>query len=353
MTIGGDLRDARALVDLRSDAVTRPSPAMWEAMRADPLVWSRGGDPTAAELERRVAEMAGFPAAVLLASGTMANTLALLVSTSPGDALLVDRHAHILRAEGGAYRTLAGLVPVAVETNGGHLDRADVDGAMSEGPRPSLVWLENTHTFAGGTVAGPDQMRPVVGAAKRAGMGVHVDGARLWNAAVASGSDLASLTDGADTVTLNLDKGLGCPFGAVLCGTPPTIRAVRERMVGLGGVLAQQGLLAAAGLAALDGHAERIERDHALARALADGLRAAGAEVDPPDTNIVFVRVSDALRTLERLARRGVLAFARDARTIRFVTHSDVGTEEIERVVAMGSVLCEGETPVVDNPRTP
>lgn len=353
MTIGGDLRDARSLVDLRSDAVTRPSAPMWEAMRSDPLVWSRGGDPTVTELERRVAELAGFPAAVLVASGTMANTLALLVSTAPGDVFLVDREAHILRAEGGAYRTLAGLEPHAVESRLGHLDRTHVDRAVSEGPRPFLVWLENTHTFAGGTVAGPDQMRSVVGAAKRAGMSVHIDGARLWNAAVASGTDLASLTDGADTVTLNLDKGLGCPFGAVLCGTPSTIRAVRERMVGLGGVLAQQGLLAAAGLVALEGYAGRIERDHALAGALADGLRGVGADVDPPATNIVFVRVPDALRTLERLARRGVLAFARDARTIRFVTHRDVGAEEIERVVAMGALLSEGEPPVVDNLRTP
>ena len=341
MTIGGDLRDARALVDLRSDAVTRPSASMWEAMRSDPLVWSMGGDPTVTELERRVAELAGFPSAVLVASGTMANTLALLVSTTPGDAFLVDRDAHILRAEGGAYRALAGLVPHAVETRVGHLDRAHIDQARSDGQRPSLLWLENTHTFAGGTVAGPDQMRSAVGAAKRAGMGVHIDGARLWNAAVAAGSDLAALSDGADSVTLNLDKGLGCPFGAVLCGTPSTIRAARDRMVGLGGVLAQQGLLAAAGLVALEGYAERIERDHALARSLADGLRGLGADVDPPDTNIVFVRVPDALRTLERLARRGVLAFARDARTIRFVTHRDVGAEEIERVIAMGTLLCE------------
>lgn len=340
MNAGRDFRDGRLLIDLRSDAVTRPSPAMWEAMRSDPLVWFRGGDPTVAGLEQRVAELAGFPAAVLVASGTMANTLALLVSTSHGDAFLVDRDAHILRAEGDAYRTLAGLVPHAVEGRAGHLDRGHVEQALKEGPRPSLVWLENTHTFAGGTAADPEQMRGVVGAAKRAGMGVHVDGARLWNAAIAAGSDLAGLSDGADTVTLNLDKGLGCPFGAVLCGTPPTIRAVRERMVGLGGVLAQQGLLAAAAMVALDGYGAQMKRDHDLARTLADGLRDIGAAVDQPDTNIVLVHVPDALRTLDRLARRGVLAFARDARTIRFVTHRDVGAEEIERVVAMGAVLC-------------
>lgn len=341
MTIGGDPRHPPPLVDLRSDAVTRPSPSMWEAMRSDLLVWSREGDPTVTELERRVAELAGFPAAVLVASGTMANTLALLVSTSPGEAFVVDRDAHILRAEGGAYRTLAGLVPHAVEGRAGHLDPEHVDRAVSEGLRPSLVSLENTHTFAGGTVATAEQMRGVADAAKRAGMGVHVDGARLWNAAVATGSDLADLTDGADTVTLNLDKGLGCPFGAVLCGTPSTILAARERMVGLGGVLAQQGLLAAAALVALDGRDAQMKRDHDLARTLADGLRGAGAVVDLPATNIVFVRVPDALRSLERLAQHGVLAFARDPETIRFVTHRDVGTEEIERVVAMGAVLCE------------
>ena len=340
MTEAGDPGDA-GLIDLRSDAVTRPSPSMWKAMRSDPLMWSRGGDPTVTELERRVAELAGLQAAVLVASGTMANTLALLASTSPGDTFLVDHRAHVLRAEGDAFCTLAGLVPHAVEGRVGHLDREHVDHAASEGLRPSLVWLENTHTFAGGTVATADQMREVVGAAESAGMRVHVDGARLWNAAVATGSDLGSLIEGIDTITLNLDKGLGCPFGAVLCGSRSTIRAVRERMVGLGGVLAQPGLLAAAAQVALDGYAAQMRRDHDLARTLADGLRDGGAAVDVPSTNVVLVRVSDASRALRQLARRRVLAFARDPQTIRFVTHRDVGTEEIERVVAMGAVLSE------------
>ena len=340
MTIGDGARDA-ALVDLRSDAVTRPSPAMWEAMRADRLAWSREGDPTVTELERRVAQLAGLPAAVLVASGTMANTLALLAATSPGDTFVVDRDAHVLRAEGDAYRMLAGLVPHPVEGRAGHIEEQHVRRVVTTGPRPSLVWLENTHTFAGGTVATAAQMREVVATAKQAGMRVHVDGARLWNAAVASGSDLAMLTEGADTITLNLDKGLGCPFGAVLCGVPATIRAVRERMVGFGGVLAQQGMLAAAALVALDGYDAQMRRDHDLARTLADGLRGAGAAADVPATNIVLVRVPDAAGALKRLERAGVLAFARDPETIRFVTHRDVGAEEIERVVAMGAVLCE------------
>ncbi len=327
------------VVDLRSDAVTRPTVEMWEAMRSDPLVWTRDGDRTVGELERRIAELAGFPSALLVPTGTMANTLALLVSAAPGDVFVAHRDAHVLRAEGAAFRVLARLRAHSVEGIAGHPDEHHLEEVLGADVRPTLLWFENTHTYAGGTIARPETTRKLLSLARASGLSSHLDGARLWNAAVASDTDLSAFTHGFDTATLNLDKGLGCPSGAVLCGSSEAIRVAREKMVALGGVIAQQGLTAAAGLVAIQGYEELLRLDHSRARWLADGLRSANVDANVPETNIVFARVRDSTKALSSLARRGVLAFARDSHTVRFVTHRDIDESDLERVVAAAHLL--------------
>lgn len=326
-------------VDLRSDAVTKPDAAMWEAMQADPLDWTRDGDRTVAKLEDRVAAMLDKPAGLFLPSGTMANTLAAAVWTRPGDAFVVDDQAHVLRAEGEGYRRVARLTPHRVPGPQGHPTARQLADAFERHERVSLVWTENTHTFSGGTVAPPGTDLRMAELAARSGVRVHLDGARLWNASVASGRTMAEVSRGADSVSVNLAKGLGCPAGSVLCGPPAFVAAARQMALALGGHLAQAGLLAACGLVAMQHFEDAIRRDHALASELAAGLRDAGVEVGDPPTNIVLVSVSDAAEKIARLARRGILAFMRDPSTVRFVTHRDISPIEVDRVIAAAGIL--------------
>lgn len=326
-------------IDLRSDAVTRPSPAMWQAMGADPLDWSPRGDRTVRRLESRVADLLGMADALFVPTGTMANTLAMLCWTEPGDTFVVDESAHVLRSEGDAYLRLAGVRPVTAAGPRGH-PTADQWGEGTEHPSlPSLVWLENTHTFAGGTVAPESNLDVVREIAERRNLKVHLDGARLWNAAVAQRRTMAELAHGVDSVTVNLDKGLGCPGGSLLCGSTALVIAARERMVGLGGRLAQAGMLAACGLVALEDFESSLQRDHELARELSRGLRESGIAADQPDTNIVLVEVDDAAEVQARLAKRDVRVLARDPATIRFVTHRDVSPQGIARVLELAPLL--------------
>jgi threonine aldolase len=252
---------------------------------------------------------------------------------------VVDSTAHVLRAEGRAYDKVAQLRAHAVDGPNGHPTVDQLEAALDGSDRLALLWLENTHTYAGGTIAPIQASREIVALAARSDVRVHLDGARLWNAAVATGRSMDELAAGADSVTVNLNKALGCPAGSVLCGSQAFVDSARDLAVALGGFVAQAGLLAAAGLVALDDYEDVIRRDHELASWLADGLRAAGVDVDQPETNIVLVRVADAVGLRTRLARRGVLAFVRDPATIRFVTHRQIGEPEIERVVAMAGVL--------------
>lgn len=332
-------RPADGWIDLRSDAVTRPSSAMWRAMQSDPLEWGRAGDRTVAELERRVASMAGLPSGLFVPTGTMANTLALMGAAQRGDSFAVDQAAHVVRAEGDAYSQIAGLAAITMHGPRGHPTIQQLADCLSDEVRPTLLWLENTHTFAGGTISPLEQNQALIALAKNADMTVHLDGARLWNAAVAAGCALEVLVAGADTVTLNLDKGLGCPGGAILCGSEGKIAAARRTLPALGGLLAQPGLLAACGLVALADFVPTLERDHVLAKMLATGLRNRGVEVDDPDTNIVIAHVTEAVPTIAALRHEGILAFARDARSIRFVLHREVSVPDVERVTESAFAL--------------
>lgn len=326
------------LIDLRSDAVTRPSEPMWAAMRADTLDWSRFGDRTVDRLERRAAELLGVEAAILTPSGTMANTLSLLVATEPGGSFLVEATAHVMRSEGDAYRLLAAAVPALFAAERGHPTIDAIDDALqrsadADGRLPAVLWLENTHTWSGGTVIRPDETDAIGAWAVDRGIHVHVDGARLWNAAVATGASVARLVQGADSVAVNLAKGLGGPAGALLGGSAAFIAEARQRMVALGGGLAQAGIMAACGLVALDEPLRVVEADHRRAERLAMGLRDAGARLRPPPTNIVLVEVDDARLRCEQLAAQGVLTLCRDERTLRMVTHRDLDDAAIDAVV--------------------
>ena len=326
-------------IDLRSDAVTRPRSELWQAMVSDRLDWSRDGDATVVELENLVADLVGKPAGLFVPSGTMANTLAATVLTDPGDSFVVDESAHILRAEGRSYERVARLEPHPVAGVRGHPTASQVEDAFSRPGRVSLVWLENTHTFAGGTVSSLPEDQELAAVARESGARVHLDGARLWNASVASGKPMATLAGVADTVNLNLSKGLGAPAGSVLCGSPEVIESARDLTLALGGYVAQAGLLAAAGVASLQGFEAAIAEDHSLAARLSAGLRAVGLDAHEPETNIVFVRVANAEESRTRLAEVGVLAFVRDSSTIRFVTHREIEPSDIDRVVALAAAM--------------
>jgi threonine aldolase len=284
------------VIDLRSDVLAPPTETMWEAMRAAELGWaSIGDDPTVLELERRGAELLGKEAAVLVPTCAMANLAALLALTEPGDRVLVEPDAHIALSEGGWLHELAGL---------------------EVGEPAAVVCLENTHTRRGGTVLGVAETAARAALAPRS----HLDGARLANAAVALGVPLAELAAPVDTVAFSLNKGLCAPAGALLAGEAAVIAVARVHLKRLGGAtIHKAGLLAAAGLVALD-LVDRLADDHRRARDLA---RLIGA--DEPQTNIVY---ADA--DVEGLAARGVLALAYDGRA-RFVTHRGIDDDAVAR----------------------
>ena len=304
-------------IDLRSDFVAPPTEAMWEAMRAAKLGWASGGDDeNVNELERRGAELLGKEAAVFLPTCTMANLAALLTHCVPGQSVVLEREAHVMTSESGGIADVAGLVPFLVDGDAGRLDPGEVDRAFRRSGA-ALLCLENTHTRAGGTVTDVERTESLAAAAGRYGARVHLDGARLPNAAVALGVPLAELAAPADTVALSLNKGLCAPFGALLAGDASTIDAARlhARRLG-GGTIHKLGIAAAAGLVAL-GLVDRLAEDHRRARDLAARLGLAA-----PETNIVLTELP--ADKLPELRDRGVLAMAPDGVRVRLVTHAGV-----------------------------
>ncbi|MGC4092105.1 MAG: GntG family PLP-dependent aldolase [Polyangiaceae bacterium] len=336
-------------VDLRSDTVTRPSPAMREAMaRAEVGDDVYGEDPSVQALEARVAGLLGKQAALFVPSGTMSNQLALLVHTRPGDEVIVAKGAHMACDESGAGAAIAGVQFASVGENG-CFGAADVERACQPEryfhPRTRLVCIENTHNRAGGRVFPAASLAEVIEAARRRGLGLHLDGARLWNAAAASGSSPAALCEGFDTVSVCFSKGLGAPVGSAFCGPRETIEGARRFRKMLGGGMRQAGVLAAAASYALEHQRERLTLDHAHARLLAEALaRVDGLEVMPPETNIVVGRAAagNAASYVEMLGARGVLSGALDAYTLRLVTHLDVSPADVQRAVSALSELVGG-----------
>jgi threonine aldolase len=329
--------DAVRRIDLRSDTVTRPSAAMREAMASAEVgddVF--GEDPTVNRLQERVAGLLGKEAALFVPSGTMGNQAALRLLTRPGDVVLAGEACHVLEAESAAAAALSGL-HIRPIGHGGFFEpdevRAAATGDADPHVAPSRVLaVENTHNAAGGRIFPFEQLGAVAEAARERGLLLHLDGARLWNAAVASGIPLADWARPFDTVSVCLSKGLGAPAGSLVCAPRARLRELVRIRKMLGGGMRQAGILAAAGLHALDHHVKRLAEDHAHARRLAEGLAALGLDVAPPETNLVFFRAAER-GLVEAAARRGVWMLPFSAGRIRAVTHLDVSAADVEEAL--------------------
>lgn len=291
-------------------------------------------DPTMRALEERVAGLLGTADALWTPSGSMGNLIALMSHLTRGEAFLAPAGAHVLDAELGAAAWLAGGMPRPLAHLEGRITPADVRRAVAacgtgayHQLRPRLLCLENTFNAAGGTVIAPDEHAALVSAARAAKLRVHLDGARIWHAAVALGVPPAALTVGADTVQVCLSKGLGAPVGSLVAGSVEFTEQARRLRKMLGGGVRQGGVLAAAGLVALD-RVDRLAEDHTRATRLADGLRDRGWQVGAPQTNIVLVAVADLESALRRFTDAGVRASAM-AGNLRLVTHADITDTDI------------------------
>ena len=328
-------------IDLRSDTVTRPTPAMREAIaNAEVDDDTLGHDPTAARLEEAIADILGKPAALFFPTGTMANEAAIALLSPPGTEVIVEATSHFFDWEMGAPAVLSGVQLRPIHAPGGLLGAS----LVAEAIRPpsvlqvqtGLVCVENTHNAAGGRVLPLDVMRAIRAAAADRSVPVHLDGARLWNAAAATGTPESAWAALADTVMVTLSKGLGCPAGSILAGDEELIRRARGVRRRFGGSMRQIGMLAAAGLYALKHHRSRLHEDHRLARMLAD-LTASipGLRVIPPDTNIVMFEILrhdlDADAVVRRLASMDVLTSVFARKKVRAVTHLDIASSDIER----------------------
>jgi threonine aldolase len=325
-------------VDLRSDTVTQPTPAMWDAMRAAPLgddVF--GDDPTVNALQERIAADLGFDAALFMPTGTQSNLCALMSHCERGDEYIVGQMAHTYRWEGGGAAVMGSIQPQPLPNQGdGTLLLSDIEAAIKPDDahfaRTRLLALENTW---GGQVLPMPYVEAATSLAKTKGLARHLDGARLFNAAVASGVRAREITRHFDSVSVCFSKGLGTPAGSALCGTRELIaRAHRWRKMA-GGGMRQAGVLAAAALYALDHHVDRLADDHANARRLAEGLQGLnGVGVTMPQSNIVFIDLAadKPKDPVAQLRQRGVLVTGLYSR-LRLVTHLNVDTDGIERAL--------------------
>ena len=345
------------MINLYSDTQTLPTPAMREAMAGAPVGdEQRMEDPSVNRLCGMVSELLGKEAAVFLPSGTMCNELAIRVHCAPGDEVIADRTAHIVHFEGGAPAALSGVMIAPLDGERGvytgEQARAAVrDPANRYAPRSRLLAVEQTANLGGGTVWPMKALQAVVEVAHEHGLATHMDGARLLNAAVASGTPACDLARGFDTVWIDLSKGLGCPVGAVLATSADRLGEVWRWKQRLGGAMRQAGILAAAGTHALEHHVERLAEDHRLARRFAEGvalIEGLDIDLDSVESNIVYFRLAETVvgsgkDIVAALAERGVSMGALGPRLLRAVTHLDVGKAEVDAALeALREVMLGG-----------
>ncbi|MCX6135077.1 MAG: low-specificity L-threonine aldolase [Ignavibacteriales bacterium] len=330
------------LIDLRSDTVTHPTPAMRAAMSdADVGDDVFGDDCTVIKLEEMAAEMTGCQAGLFMASGTMGNLVALLTHCERGTEAIMGNRSHVFLHEVGGMAALGGIQANHVPNQpDGTLRLEDISGAIREDdvhyPRTRLICLENTQNSCGGVVLTPEYTRSVAELAHSRGLKLHLDGARLANAAIAYGVEMKTLVGGADSVMLCLSKGLCAPIGSMLCGTKEFIAEARRNRKQVGGGMRQVGVVAAPGIVALKTAIQRLEEDHANARRLADGLRGIPEivlETESPQTNMVYFHLAPSAKVtvphmLDRLKERGILA------DLRLVTHYWITAKDVEKVLA-------------------
>ncbi len=329
-------------IDLYSDTQTRPSDAMRRAMAGATVVdEQRGEDPTVNRLCIMVAELLGKEAAVFLPSGTMCNEIAILVQCRPGDEIIADRTAHIINAEGGGPAAFAGAMVRALDGERGVYDAGQVEAALRDKgrytPDSRMIAVEQTSNFGGGTVWPLASIEAVAEVARRHDLALHMDGARLFNAVVASAVTALDYAGPFDSLWIDLSKGLGCPVGAVLVGSKDFIAKAWRWKQRMGGAMRQAGIIAAAGVYALEHNVERLADDNANARRFADliaGAQGVAVEPDTVETNIVFFDVAgsgqSAAEVRDGLAGHGVRVGAMGETSLRAVTHLDVNREQIE-----------------------
>jgi threonine aldolase len=334
------------VIDLRSDTITLPSEpmrrAMYQAEVGDDVYVE---DPTVVRLEQMMAERVGMEAGLFVTSGTQGNLVALLTHCPRGAEVILEARAHIFYFEVGGLSALGGLIPVLVPGQRGVLDpeavRQHIRAENVHFPSTGLICLENTHNRAGGTITRPEQVRAIAQVAAEHGIPLHVDGARIMNAAVALGVHPSELTAGVDSISVCLSKGLGAPVGAVLCGSKQFIAAARKYRKMLGGGLRQVGVLAAAGIYALENNVERLAEDHQNARYLAEGLQqipGLSIDMETVQTNIIAIDVSGTGLTgpqvVQRLAAVGVKGGSPGPNTVRLVTHLNVNRDDCSEALA-------------------
>ncbi|MFL5951606.1 MAG: threonine aldolase family protein [Gaiellaceae bacterium] len=344
------------MIDFRSDTLTQPTAAMREAI-ANAAVGDeqKREDPTVNELERRGAEFLGHEEAVFVPTATMANQIALQILGRPGDALLVERHAHIMLSELGGPAAHSGLLTIGLEGTKGRFSPDQVvseirDRTSVHVPPTRIVAVENTHNSSGGRVWPLDEIDAIVATCREHELAVHLDGARLVNAAVACGVPAARIGGSFDTVALCFSKGLGCPLGALIAGSHELMQEARRGKHFFGGAMRQAGIVAAAALYSLNHHVDRIADDHARARRLGEGLADAGVRIDLEQVETNFVQIDvgpDRGAAIERMKEHGVLVSTTVHPTVvRAVTHLDITDEDIETALeAIPAALTRTEAP--------
>ncbi len=346
-----------AIIDLRSDTVTRPTPGMRAAIQAAEVgddVFN--DDPTVNRLEERVAALLGKEAALFVPSGTMSNQICLKAQTQPGDELICDVNCHIYNYEAGGPAVLSGVTCRTLEGDGGVLDVSQLEDKIrpvnEHLVRTRMVALENTHNRGGGKIYPLEKIQAVSAWARQHGLVMHLDGARLWNAIVATGIPAREWADEFDSVSVCFSKGLGAPIGSALAGARAFVARARHIRKLFGGGMRQAGVAAAGALYALDHHVDRLAEDHRNARAIAGAVaETPGLRLDPPEveTNLIFFKVDPELGTAPQLAaalkQRGVLVLPTGPQTLRACTHLDVSAAQAERAADLIRKLVPQLTP--------